>query len=137
MISQRFKRGSKWRTNPYNLVWYHHYWWSRLFNFLSIKLFFFIRFYSQIFIDKNPNFTKIWIKLAICYFLHNMFDTSHGWYFICNVIMNSNLSCHDFCPTFNWNQYNMLVSAKGPIYFEILSCYFLDVRLKLLASNLP
>ena len=111
MISQRFKRGSKWKTNPHNLVWYH-YWWSRLFNFLSIKLFFFfIRFYSQIFIDKNPNFTKIWIKLAICYFLHNMFDTSHGWYFICNVIMNSNLSCHDFCPTFNWT--NIKYNKKG------------------------
>ena len=64
-----------------------------------------------------------------------MFDTSHGRYFICNVNMNSNLSSHDFLPTFNWNQYKMLMSAKGPPYLQVLSCYCIDVRLKLLCSK--
>ena len=44
--------------------------------------------------------------------------------------MNSNLSFHDFLPAVNWNQYKMLMSAKGSVYFQILSCYFIDVRLK-------
>ena len=58
-----------------------------------------------------------------------MIDTSHRWYFICNVLLNSNLSFHDFWPTFNLNRYKMLMLAKGPAYFQILSCYFIDVSL--------
>ena len=46
--------------------------------------------------------------------------------------MNSNLSFHEFLPTFNWTQYKMRMSAKGPAYFQVISCYFIDVRLKLL-----
>ena len=46
--------------------------------------------------------------------------------------MNSNLSFQDFWPTFDWNQYNMLMSAKGQVYFQILSCYFINVRLTIL-----
>ena len=61
-----------------------------------------------------------------------MFDASHGWYFIYNVNMNRNLRFHDFWLTFKWSQYKMLKSAKGPAYFQILSCYFMDVRLKLI-----
>ena len=60
-----------------------------------------------------------------------MFDISYGWYFICNVTMTSNLRFHDFLPTFLWTQYKMLISAKRPVYFQILSCYFIDIRLKL------
>ena len=58
-----------------------------------------------------------------------MIDTSHGWYFICNVLMNSNLSFHDFWPTFNWNRHKILILAKGPAYFQILSSFFRDVSL--------
>ena len=81
--------------------------------------------------DKTSNFIGIRIKLAIiCYFLPNgIFDTSQGWYFICNVLMNSNLSFHNFWPTFDWNQYKMLMSAKGQAYFQILFRYFINVRL--------
>ena len=61
-----------------------------------------------------------------------MFDTSYGWYFIYCIIMTANISFHDFLPTLCCTQQNMLMSAKKPACFQILSCYFIDVRLKLL-----
>ena len=46
------------------------------------------------------------------------------------------LRTHGFLPIFDWTQNKMLMSAKGPVYFQILSCYFIKVRLKLLCGKL-
>ena len=46
------------------------------------------------------------------------------------------LRTHGFLPIFDWTQNKMLMSAKGPVYLQILSCYFIKVRLKLLCGKL-
>ena len=43
---------------------------------------------------------------------------------------------HGFLTIFDWTQNKMLMSAKGPVYFQILSCCFINVELKLLCVKL-
>ena len=64
-----------------------------------------------------------------------MFDTFSDRYLINYIIMTSNLSFHDFLQTFSCTQLKMLTSGKKPVYFLILSCYFIDFRLKLLCAK--
>ena len=63
------------------------------------------------------------------------FDTFYGRYLIYYIIVTPNLSFHDFLQTFSCTQLKMLTSGKKPVYFLILSCYFIDFRLKLLCAK--
>ena len=143
-MGRGFKRDSKCRTNTHNLVWRHHSWWNCLFKtfkdeirILSDVNVRFLRIKSETSLEFEWNWPQYKFQYTMYKLLDNVvFDISHRWYFLCNVIMISN-----FLPTFKWNQYKMLMSAKGPayFYFQTPSCCFIDDRLKLLcikfASN--
>ena len=87
------KKCSKWRTNTHNLARCHHSWWNHLFKIFKDKA----RFLSNVKIgwikkDKKGNFIEVWTNLAIIVFPNVVFDTNYSWYFICYIIMTTNLS---------------------------------------------
>ena len=64
-----------------------------------------------------------------------MFDISCGWYFICNVLMNSSLGFYNFWLSFDWNQYKMLDvfyrQLTSPVVsFSIFFLYFRNIYFK-------
>ena len=58
-----------------------------------------------------------------------MYYTFYGRNIIYYVITISNLSFHDFLPTFYCTQLKMLMVGKKSAYFQILSYYFINLQI--------